>query len=78
MVALTRKNLGELEEGKKGGIFSESLSNTELPINLHGLMISYLHILLWKFTALQCRWEAVDHTYEVQPANLMPTEVSTF
>lgn len=75
-MAVTRKNSGELEEGKKLRILSEPLINTALPLNLHGLMISYLHILLWKTTALQCRWKAVDRTYEAQPANLMPTEVS--
>lgn len=62
MVAVTRKNLGEVEEDKKWCIFSEPLINTVLPLNLDGSMISFLHILLWKITALQCRWEAVDHT----------------
>jgi len=53
MVAETRRNLREAE-GEKRGIFSEPLINTVLPLNLHGLMISYLNILLWKITALQC------------------------
>lgn len=78
IVAVTTKNLAEIEEGKKWCIFSEPLINIVLPLNLHGLMISYLHILLWKITALQCRWEGADHAYGVQPANLMPTEFSTF
>lgn len=60
MVAVTRKNLGELKKGEKLGVFSKALINIALPLNLHGLMMSYLHTLLWKITALQCRWEAVD------------------
>lgn len=75
-MAVTRKNSGELEEGKKLRILSAPLINTVLPLNLHGLMISYLHILLRKISAVQCRWKAEDHTYEVQSANLTSTEVS--
>lgn len=78
MVAVTRKNLGEFEEGKKWGLFSEPLINVVLPLNLRRLMTLHLHVFLWKITALQGRWEAADHVYEVQPASLMPTEVSTF
>lgn len=61
MVAVTRRNLRELKEGEKLGVFSKPLINIALPLNLHGFMISYLHTLLWKITALQCSGEAVDH-----------------
>jgi len=71
MVAVSRKSFGEVEKGEKWGIYEPLMTAPESPwVNNP--------VFAWKVTALQCRWEAVDHMNEVRLASLKPTEVSIF